>query len=198
MDGDCFNAGNVGGVVHMDLLVDVSIPSGPKGTYTMDVRLSSMVKVSTSYSGYDGAFQFNNVAVTPGGTLTATVNVYINGKSYAGTGTYTVPDWCECDATPNVLAAQDICKSGCTEPACAGVPNTFDLTPYSDAEFLGWGHMRVWRVIETAYHITYASGGVNDLGTLLELPASLSGNECYPGHMQLQIGCLRNGTYEWP
>ena len=164
----------------------------------MDVRLQYQVKVSTAFSGYNGAFQFDNVLLQPGSTVTVTVNVYINGTGYVGTGTYTVPDYCSCDATPNVLALQDVCKAGCTEPACAGVPTSFDLTPYKDTAFLGDGHLRSWRVIETGYGVTYGYGNVAYDGTLIGLPDSIPGNECYPGHLQLQIGCQHDGVITWP
>ena len=200
-DQNCITLSNdqaISGVLYFDFIVNVDIPTGPKGTYTMDVRLSTQVKLSTSYAGYDGAFQFNHVPIVAGGTITATVNVYINGKTYTGTATYTAPDYCQCSQSPSVLASQDVCKAGCSEPACSGVANSFDLTPYQGAGFLGDGNSLKWRIVETGYGVTYGSGTVAQDGTLSALPASIAGNQCYPGHLQLQIGCYLNGTTTWP
>ncbi len=104
LDRACFDSS---GVQNITLLVEVSIPTGPSGIYLLDCKISLQTQLGTAYAGYDRSFQFDNVPVLPGSTLTATATVTINGKRYTGSGTYTAPSLCGACHEPNCCPGED-------------------------------------------------------------------------------------------
>ncbi len=104
LDGACFDSSDV---QHITLLVEVSIPTGPAGTYLLDCKLSVQTQLGTAYAGYDGTFQFDSVPLLPGSTLTATATVTVNGRSYTGSGTYTAPSQCGACQEPDCCPGED-------------------------------------------------------------------------------------------
>jgi hypothetical protein len=121
-------------------------------------------------------------------------------------------DGCCANESGYTLGRQDICGADCdpetSDPACAGLPSSFDLTPYQGEGLLGKSDcQRYWRIADAGYgNYTgrYPHGTVDDEGTLTDLPNSFEDpGYCYVGHMALQIGvakCSDNDPdgIDWP
>jgi len=80
--------------------VNVSIAGGPAGVGTLRVSGvgSPGVQLGTAHPGYSGGFEFKNVPVNPGGTITYSADYGAPGNAplthYVGTGSYKFPPYC--------------------------------------------------------------------------------------------------------
>ena len=77
---------------HCTAYVNVSIAGGPAGVGSLSVKLQGQTKLSTAFPGFNGAFEFPNVLVNPGGTITATADYGAPGNvpltHYIGNGSH--------------------------------------------------------------------------------------------------------------
>ena len=80
--------------------VNVTIAGGPAGVGTLRVSGPGTppIQLGTAFPGFSGGFEFANVPVNPGGTITFSADYGAPGNAplvhYVGTGSYTFPPFC--------------------------------------------------------------------------------------------------------